>query len=165
MPSVDKIKKYQLEDRILALSVGHTTQEIATIVTDELNGQDSISQPTVARFIKKTREEREEVARPIINKHLADHLTTDLEILEELKRDNLAVYRGHVQGVVMPEGGLKFGWKERMDAHDRLHDLLKTTFKFIGVGDDTTGKLGAHPVDIEQFRKDEKNTEQEAHNG
>jgi len=154
--AVNKIKKWALEERTIALAVGHTHQEIAEILTNDLDGKDTISQPTVSRFLKDVYEQRKSALGPIIKNYVETKLGSDLEILDELKRDNLNVYRGLVTGVVTPEGGIKYGFKERMASHDRLHELIKTTLRFVGVPGDGGIPGSADPVDLEQFRTDEK---------
>ena len=150
-----KIEKYRLEDRTLVLDAeGKTTLEIAEVLTKELEGLATISQPTVSRWLKKTRKKRKNAAQPILEKYLEESLPSDLKILDELSTTYLAVFRNRVVGEITGEEAKKFNLKTRMAAGDRLHAIIQTKLRFIGIdpGDDDFDSV--HPVDLAQFRTD-----------
>ena len=82
MPS--KIEKYGFQDRVLKLysEPGMTSLRIAQVLTEELQGNDSISQPTVSRWLKDVRDERREETRQVVNEHIKANIPKDLEALD-----------------------------------------------------------------------------------
>ena len=72
MSAKNIIKTYHLEDKVRVLKVqGLSDQEIADRLNKEdLVGKDSISQPTVSRFVKKDRKLRSKTAKTIVDDYL-----------------------------------------------------------------------------------------------
>lgn len=162
MPAKDKIKTYQLEKSILELrGHGKSTAEIATIVSDGLGDKDTISQRTIARFLAVERKKRKVVADVILEDYINLTLPSDLKILDELSETFLGLFRYNTgalnqtlkllqaktvdlnafrklkielalnESISIDEPSVKLG----MQAADRLHAILNTKFRFIGVGD------------------------------
>lgn len=100
MAAQNKIEKYGLAERILALAAqpDATTLKIAEVVTGELRARgvaDSISQPTVSRFLKAVRQERGEQTRQIVHDHIKATVPADLAALDEIEAWLLEVFRDH----------------------------------------------------------------------
>ncbi len=86
MPPINKVERFNLVERILALSgQGKNTYEIATILTKEADGKYSISQPTVARFLKGVRKDRSEQTRQIVQDYIKATVPADLDSIEEVQ--------------------------------------------------------------------------------
>ena len=157
-----KIDKFQLSDRVLVLDAqGKTTMEIASILTKELEGRTHISQPTVSRWLKKTRKDRKIAAQHVLEEYLEETLPSDLKLLDEMSATYLAVFRNKVAGEIAGKSAEKFDLKTRMMAGDRLHAIIQTKLRFIGidgVGDDMDA---IHPVDLAQYRTDAEKLKKE----
>ncbi|MBU2548877.1 MAG: hypothetical protein KKB20_10725 [Proteobacteria bacterium] len=84
MPKTGKIDQHQLGQRILDMVCREqrTTHEVANILKAE--GY-SISQPTVARWLKERREESAGKAQTIFQEHIERELPKDLEALEGME--------------------------------------------------------------------------------
>jgi len=159
MSTINKIEKYGLTDRILALQgQGKPTQEIADIVSGELEG-DNISQSAVSRYLKKVRVERKEAADQVITEYVKAELTGDLDMLKMMKQDYLSfrntclgVLTGKVVAEISPNGVIVYDLKTLMTLDDKLHELIKTTLRFVGAdgGDDGEKR---HPVDLSKYKK------------
>lgn len=167
MAAQNKIVKYNLQDRTLALSVDHNHKQIAGILTKELDGQDTISQPTVSRFIKRIRKEREETAKGIVTDYMKESLPADLRLLDEVATFHLAIFRGKLVGKVNGKELEKISLTDQRVAARDLHEILKTKFRFVGVPDgDLEGEGVEHPVDLNDFKvKPEQNEGKETENG
>jgi len=182
MAAINKIEKYQLQERTLELSgEGKTTHEIAQVLTRELGGQDRVSQPTVSRWLKKKHVERRQIARVIVDDYIQESLPNDLKILDELSTFHLGIFRGTFlqtletrlntqiqrmdelmgrrvmkmdevreikeileglqQQVESTQKDLTLDLKTRMSAGDRLHRIVETKLRFVGVpdGDEEAG--------------------------
>ena len=157
-----KIDKFQLCDRTLVLDAqGQTTMEIAAILTKELEGRTHISQPTVSRWLKKTRKSRQTAAQKVLEEYLEETLPSDLKLLDELSSTYLAVFRNKVAGEIAGKSSEKFDLKTRMMAGDRLHAIIQTKLRFIGIdgaGDDIDAM---HPVDLALYRTDAEKLKRE----
>lgn len=173
MSTNNKIDQYNLQDRVLSLrAAGNSTRVIAQILSDELDGKDTISQPSVSRWIKKETQRRKAVSDVVIEDYITTSLPGDLKILDELAETYLGLFR-HNTGALnkvlkflqssvpslddyralkaelesyLPaqktKGNLnipieidKPNLQTGMQAGDRLHSILQTKFRFIGVGD------------------------------
>ena len=90
-----KIEKYHLEDRCLELSAGPsmTGVKIAQVLTEGLNGKDTITQSTVCRWLKSVREERADETREVYRKYVKGHLPNDLDQVEEIQTFFLGIFR------------------------------------------------------------------------
>jgi len=99
MPAPNKIEKYEFQDEILKLSAqpGMTTHRIAEILTEKLEGRDTISQPTVSRWLKGERELRGEQTRAIVQDHIKEAVPEDLKALEEIEAWLLGIYRNQME--------------------------------------------------------------------
>ena len=173
MAANNKIEQYNLQTRTLELKAeGYPTRRIAEFLTEDLAGKDTISQPTVARWLAKERLKRKAAAEVILDDYISTSLPADLNILDELAETFLSIFRyntgacnkvlkllqaevvdlkiykelriklGADKSINLREPDLKIG----MQAADRLQSILNTKFRFIGVGDpddETTAKVDA----------------------
>jgi hypothetical protein len=151
------IKSFNLEDRILALSAqGMSSREIAARITkNDLVGKGSVSQPTVARFLKTVRKERGITARTIVDDYLKTSIPKDLELLDEVVKFHLTIFRGNV--TILEKKGEKveaaeIGIKERITASRDIHAILQTKMRFIGVDGDSGGTDLGDPVDLDKYK-------------
>lgn len=108
-----KIEQHNLGPRIVALAEeGLSTEEIAArLVSDGI----AISQPTVARWLKKQREESRGKAEQIFSAHIDRELPKDLVALEEMERQCLSWAAEDVAGKA-----------ERISAWRMVQDNLET---------------------------------------
>lgn len=166
MASVQKIEKYGLQERTLTLlSEGHSHQEIAEILTKELEGRDTISQPAVSRWLKKVRRRRQEVVQPKVDKFLEETVESDLKCLQEMMDFQYQQFKGRLAADISGGQPRILGLKERNQAHDRLLEILKVKFRWMGIdGDQGTGDV-LDPVDLSKFRNELKQEVKEAQNG
>jgi len=170
MAGPGKIEKYRLEERVLALAAeGRNTYQIAARITEELDGKDTISQPTVARWLKRTRRERSEQTRALVHEHIKAAVPKDLEALEEIEGFLMAVFRNRT---VDPETGeeqpLQHDLSTRVDAGMKAVRIIETKLRFSGVLEDPQG-AGAggevHPVDLDEYRRGLAELKQEVQGG
>jgi len=84
-----KIEKLGLVKRIEELIAGGTTSSEAISSALKAEGH-AVSQPTVARYLKRTREERREETQKIISDHIQETVPADLDALEEMEAQCLA---------------------------------------------------------------------------
>jgi hypothetical protein len=99
MPQTNKIERYELQTRVMELSIGRSTHAVSEILTEELRAKgldDQISQPTVARFLKAIREARAEETKNQVQEHIKEHVPADLNALEEIETWLLNRFRGRV---------------------------------------------------------------------
>jgi predicted transcriptional regulator len=105
MGKATKIEVYQKAKRVYELAAGgHTTHEIAAILTDELKAAgvaDSISQPAVSRFLKAYRELQKEAATEArqkatdrIVRQFDTEIESDLEIIKTIQRHFYLKFKG-----------------------------------------------------------------------
>lgn len=173
MAANNKIEQYNLQDRTLSLKAeGYSAAKTAEVLTKDLDGKDTISQPTVSRWLAKERLKRKAVAEVVLDDYINTSLPADLNILDELVETFLGIFRFNTgglnkvlkllqaevvdfklykelkiqmdsdQSINLRHPDLKIG----MQAADRLQSLLNTKFRFIGVGDPddaTTAKVTA----------------------
>lgn len=92
MPKTNKIEKFQIGDRILALcGDGLTDEEIAKIVNQEADGAYTISRPTVSRWLQGVRRARAQKTKKVYDEHIEAVLPNDLEALERLEKYFLSI--------------------------------------------------------------------------
>jgi hypothetical protein len=94
---INKIEKYQVEERVLALSAqGLTGRKIAEQISLELTDKgivDSISHTAVTRFLVAMRKERSEKTRSVVLEHIQAVVPQDMVALEEIERELLTWFR------------------------------------------------------------------------
>lgn len=94
MPAINKIEAFNITARVLSLTgQGRSTHEIASTLTKEADGDYSISQSTVARWLKRTRKERSEETRQIVHDHIRKTVPADLDALDEVEGWLLTQFR------------------------------------------------------------------------
>lgn len=185
MPATDatKIQKYGLEERILDLSLGRTSSQVAELVTAELQAkgiQDQISQPTVSRFLRKVRASRAEETRNIVQEHIKAHVPKDLEAIEEIELWLLDRFRGRVDlsedigrikqiGPIDEEGKEKLtrlakeiaavidgDHKTKAEFGMKAARLIELKLKYAGIleNPENPRTAGDDPVDLDEFRSE-----------
>jgi hypothetical protein len=98
MAAQNKILQYNLGKRVFELKEqGCPQDEIAAVLTRELQEgrgiDDTISQSTVQRFLKKTSDEESGEARTYVQKYTNASVPWDLEIIEEVQSFLLNIKR------------------------------------------------------------------------
>lgn len=180
MAAQNKIIKYQLTERVLELrSLPH--EQIAEKLTSELRGKgidDSISQPSVSRWLKKYSQECKEKATAVLNEYLDITLPADLKILDELSEFYLIIFRDRLGQIIASvetvtgkiekvmsgkvvsmdsfrdllvdmksirddiQNSLKIDLRDRFAAGDRLHAIIQTKLRWIGIDPGEGEKVG-----------------------
>jgi hypothetical protein len=160
MAAKNIIRTYKLEDRIRVLKVqGLTDLQVSDRLNKEdLVGKDTISQPTISRWIKKDRKMRGQAAKTIVDDYLIESVPADLKLLDELTQFHLTLFRGKT--TILEKDGEKLKAAEvtlndrRVASRDIL-SIIQTKMKFIGVdGDPGTGDTGSTPIDLSKYRLD-----------
>ncbi len=82
--AISKIEKLGLVKRIEDLIAQGTRSSEAISATLKSEGF-SISQPTISRYLKRTREERREETQKILSDHVQEHVPADLTALETME--------------------------------------------------------------------------------
>lgn len=146
MPAANKVEKYRLEGRILALSgQGLTTHEVAEAVTRDLNEKainDKISAASIARFLRTVREERSAQTRELVREHIKATVPADLDALQEIESYFLTEFRNDDRDL-----------RTRGDCGMKVVRIIETKLKFAGLLDDPeAGKSSLDPVDLDEFR-------------
>lgn len=143
MAQVNKIEKYKLQSRCLALfREGRTTAEIAVALTADLNGQDRISQPSVARWLKPIREEERDETQRQVREYIKKTVESDLEILDEVQAFMVEEFRND-----------DCTTRERSDFGLKALRVVETKLRF-ALTDPNSGESAIHPVDLDEFRND-----------
>lgn len=155
MAKPSKIEKYRLEQRCIALfRAAHTTGSIADVLTADLaerNIEDTISQPTVSRWLKPYRDEAKEETEQIITDHIKAQVKDDLAVVDEVEAWHLAQFRTPIT----PEDPNyeKMSTRERSELGMRVIKIIETKLRF-ALGDPAGGGRSCSPVDLEQFRNE-----------
>ena len=139
----NKIEKYNLTDRILALHEDRqTTARIAEIITQELDGADTISQATVARFLKPYRDEYKAQAHDKVTRHIEATIENDLQVMDEVEAFFYGIFKD-----------ADINTKERGEAGLKAIKVVETKLRYALI-DNETGSGRCDPVDLSQFRSD-----------
>lgn len=186
MALINKIEKLGLTDRVLALtSQGKTTYEIAAILTQEATGAYSISQPTVARWLKGVRQERAEQTRSIVHEYIKATVPADLDSINEVQVWLIERFRS-IEEVTRESVSAALGKRISQKMFDRLVSIFPTTpydlrtraeigmkiirivdvkLKYAGILEDDAGSKSdsVDPVNLDDFRIDP--SKEEAMNG
>lgn len=92
MPGLNKIDKFQLADRILALcGDGLTDEDISRTLNQEADGLYTVSRPTVSRWLQGVRRARAQKTKKVYDAHIEVVLPRDLEALERLEKYFLGI--------------------------------------------------------------------------
>ena len=162
MGQSSKITQYQLEARVLALRVsGASHEEIAATVTRELRSEkkieDTISRSSVTRWLDKTDADRRQALGAIQDEYVREHAVSDLEKLNELIDYHYRLWKGDLEDLFY--FGKALGSKEmpitlaiQTSAGRQLHELLKTSFRFMGVAGGPLGDEADDPVDLDRYK-------------
>ena len=159
MPAINKIDKYELGDRVLALSgEGKTTSQIAEIITTELSGRETISQPTVSRWLQKVRKDRSDQTKQIFHDHIKVVLPADLAALEEIEAFLLGIFRNLVSpGAGEDQVKGSYDRETRIGAGMKAAKIIETKLRFAGILDGNAAGDSRHdPVDLDKFKNDFK---------
>jgi len=157
MAAINKIDKYELGELVLKLAGENKTAEaIAGIITTELNGIDSISQPSVSRWLKSVRQERSEQTKHIVQEHIKATVPLDLEALDEIEGFLLEVFRNKVFDPETGEATIGiYDLKDRQNAGMNAVKIVETKLRFAGLLEDPE-KMGMKvPTSIEELSDDE----------
>ena len=142
MPQVNKIEKYELEKRVLALSgAGETTLSIAEIISKEIKEKgidDNISQAAVSRWIKSQRAERKEQTQQVVSDKIQETVTADMDALEVIKNKFFTEFNNTGNNL-----------KTRAQMGLNVVKVVETKLRFGGLGDD---KESIHPADIQSLK-------------
>lgn len=144
----NKIEKYELQQEALSLSgsAGVTHEKIAEELTKLLDGQDSISQSTVTRFLQSVRESRAEQAKVVFQNYYKESQPKDLQQLEEVQAFFFNIFRGNPFDKDHPEAApflgengepLKFDLAMQSDAALKLVDIIYKKGKMAGLETDS----------------------------
>jgi len=155
MAAQSKIEKHKLTERTLALAgEGRTTNEIAQVLTKELGGRDTVSQPTVARFLKGVRQERSEQTKQVVHDHIKATVPADLQALDEIEGFLLSHFRNRgIDLVTGDEATLPNSLKTRIDCGMKAVKIIETKLRFAGILDDPDETVPDIP-DLDEFRND-----------
>lgn len=164
MAAINKIEKFNLSDRVLALSgKGKTTHEISQIITEEAQGKYSVSQPTISRWLKTVRQDRSEQTKQLVHDHIKEHVPHDLQALEDMEAEYLHIFNSKKE---LSEGKdekleYEFELKTRMSAGDRIVKIIETKLRYAGILEDpeSAGRDSADPIDLDDFRTDTRDKE------
>jgi len=157
---VPKIERFNLDQYALQLrGHGFSTKAIAEKLNEKMQGKEKISQSAVRRWLKSVEERRRKVVQPKVEEFLLETVESDLKCLQEMMEFQYIQFKGKlVDGASSESDPLYLPLKDRNKAHDRLLDILKVKFKWMGVGDDGGGRR-ADPVDLSKFKKEKKKGE------
>lgn len=90
MSQEKKIVRLRLEQKVLQLfEEGKTDEQIADVLTEEFNGEATISQPTVSRWLKPIRELRKKLSANIVFEHINEGLLNDVDKLAKIEMQML----------------------------------------------------------------------------
>ena len=179
MPAINKIEAYNLGARVLSLTgQGRSTHEIASTLTKEAAGDYSISQSTVARWLKRVRKERSEETKQIVHDHIRKTVPADLDALDEVEGWLLTQFRSLDQitaesiskalGVevdqelydkireVFPSSPLDV--RIKADLAMKIRSIVDTKLKYAGIleNPETAGASDADPVNLEDFETEKR---------
>ena len=153
MPGKSKIEKYNLEGRceVLAFDQGKTVDEIAAILTSELDGRDAITKSSVARYLQPRRNQLRDDIQERLNEHAKEKLETDLECLEEIQLFFIQGMRNAIPAAEDKYFDLDI--KERAEMGMKAARVIDMKLAR-SLGDPTGGSSGIDPVDLDEFRND-----------
>jgi len=114
------IEKKGLVEKVLALSLSHSTREIERILHNEDGA--NIGYRTIANFIKGVRQERAEATRAMVQESIQATIPKDLEILDELIGKQLEWFRDD-----------KLEMQDGLKISQELRQVIATKLKFCGV--------------------------------
>jgi len=189
MPAINKIERYGVAPRVLALSgEGKTTHEISQILNEEAAGEYTISQPTVSRWLKDVRQDRSNQTRQIVHDYLKATVPTDLESINQVQAWLMDQFRSldiispetvsEALGKTIDEETFKtlvsifpaepLDLRTKAEIGMKIVRVVDTKLRYAGVLEDpdSAGAGSADPVDLDDFRMDAKPDQvKEAANG
>ena len=187
MARINKIDRFDLAPRVLALTAeGKTTHEIARILTDEAGGEYSMSQSTVARWLKDVRKERSEQTRQVVHDYIQKTVPTDLESINEVQAWLITQFRSlaHISieavrerlGEPITEEMFKklisifpadpLDLRTRAELGMKNVPIVDTKLKYAGVLEDEDSGAGfGEPVDLDEYRYDRGESQEGAAGG
>lgn len=169
MPAADatKIRKYNLEERILELSVGRTTTQVAQALTSELQAKgipETISQTAVSRYLRKVWASRAEETRNIVQEHIKTYVPKDMTAIEEIETWLLERFRGRVDlaalaGTVAKEVAaiIEADHGKRAEYGMKAARLIELKLKYAGILENPEAPnrgIPGDPVDLTEFRSE-----------
>lgn len=164
MAAKNIIKTYKLEEKVRALKTqGLSDDAIAERLNKEdLAGKDSISQPTVSRWVKKDRKLRGNKAKAIVDDYLVESVPADLKLLDEAIAFHLKIFRAKLT-MVDNDGNVieksDYSLNDRRIAARDILSIVSTKMKFIGVDGSGDSASDGDGLDLSQFMKELPKTE------
>ena len=152
MAGKSKIEKHGLEGRVEALHFreGKGIEEIATILTAELAGQDTIGKSSVGRYLKVRREEVKDQIKDGLNKHAKEHLESDLECIEEIQ----LFLMNEMRNGITEENPNGHSIKDRAEFAIKAARVIDMKLAR-SLGTDPAAGGGAYdPVDLDEFKEE-----------
>jgi hypothetical protein len=144
MAKQSKIDKYKLEDFTLTMAgEGKTGTQIANALNEyiktKLEIDDSITQPSVARWLKQIREERKEATQRVVNEDIQKHAVADLQATNDFKNFFYEQFKKESNGL-----------KTRTKAAMNCLKVIETRLRLGGIGGDNES---FHPVELQQMKE------------
>lgn len=158
MPAQNKINQYGYGQKVLELEqTGLTHEEIARELTKMLDGKDTISQPTVSRWVQKEKKESSQLINNIRREYREKEFAKDMEIINERIQDNYSIVTDKL--VMTDNNGKKtissnFTHKERREAEREMREWLKLKAHYCGLDSESSGIDAGSPVDLDSYRLD-----------
>jgi DNA-directed RNA polymerase subunit F len=187
MARINKIERFELAPRVLALTAeGKTTHEIARILTEEGDGAYTISQSTVARWLKDVRKERSEQTRQVVHDYIQKTVPTDLESINEVQAWLIAQFRSlaHISIEAVSEALAEpiteemfkkliaifpadpLDLRTRAELGMKIVRIVDTKLKYAGVLEDDESGFGfGEPVDLDEYRFERAKPKEETASG
>ena len=160
MPAQNKINTYGFGPKVIALEQeGLTHQQIADELTKILAGNDTISQPSVTRWLQKHKKEDSKLLNSIRREYREKEFAKDMEILNERIQYNYDIC---LDGFTVKDTEGKkifksnFTVKEKREAEREMREWLKLKAHYCGLDAETGSGDSGTPVDIEKYRLDDR---------
>lgn len=158
------IEKYQLTDTVVGMHLrGHSLREITSVANDLLPDDKSVSVASVHRFIRRHRDAietaREDRVEKVVEAFVTEELPGALDILRRQLAEMLEI-RDRMLKILTRQvkGDLSLGFSPTIELFIRIdavvHEKVMCVIRLGGGDDDSRGRHGAHPVDLEQFKRD-----------
>ena len=163
MAAKNIIKTYGLEKRICDLEQGGFSHvEIANeLNSKDLAGKETISQPTISRWLKKKKKEDGQVLSNIRREYREKEFAKDMEIINERIQFNYMICNDVVvlkdnKGKVTLKSEVPT--KDRREAEREMREWLKLKAHYCGLDAETGGMDAGSPVNLDDYRMDKEET-------
>lgn len=163
--TISMIDRFNLGERVLTLAgQGESTMSIARTMTKE--GPVSLSQSTVSRWLKKTRQERSEQTRAVVQEAIKEQVPADMKALNEVELWLLAQFRGEVavevKSLIETDAkvaaiveAIKADTGRRAEFGLKAVRIIEVKLRYAGILENPLegGGAGLHPSDLDEIRK------------